>query len=78
MVSEQKKHYMHLYNRKPEIKAKKAEYMRQKRAEADAEAAHKLVQNLIRLGYENLAYEYALERAPEMLVTAKTSAKRKK
>jgi transposase len=78
MVSLQKKHYMHSYNKKPEVKAKKADYMRMKRAESDELAARKLVTELLDMGFENLAFEYALERAPEMLATVKIKAKLKK
>jgi hypothetical protein len=75
MVSEQKKEYMHRYNRKPEVRALKAGYMRKKRAESDTEAARKLVTELLSMGYENLAFEYAQERAPEMLATVKATQK---
>lgn len=71
MVSEQKKSYMRSYNKKPEVKAKKADYMRMKRAELDELAARKLVTELLDMGFENLAFEYAVERAPEMLATVK-------
>jgi len=78
MVSEQKKEYMRRYNRKPEVRALKADYMRRKRTEADTEAARKLVTELLSMGYENLAFEYAQERAPEMLATVKAAPKLKK
>jgi len=78
MVSEQKQAYMKSYNRQPKVKAKKAEYMRMKRAESDEIAARKLVTELLDMGFENLAFEYALERAPEMLATVKVRAKLKK
>ncbi len=78
MVSEQKKQYMRFYNKKPEVKAKKAEYMRIKRTESDEMAARKLVQELLDLGFEQLAFEYAQERAPEMLAAVKIKAKLKK
>lgn len=78
MVSPQKKEYMHAYNKKPDVKAKKADYMRMKRAESDEIAARKLVQELLDMGFENLAFEYALERAPEMIATVKIAAKRRK
>jgi hypothetical protein len=74
MVSERKKQYMRLYNRRPEVKAKKAEYMRLKRKELDKIAARRLVQELLDLGFEQLAFEYALERAPEMLATVRVRA----
>ena len=78
MVSEQKKQYMRSYNKKPEVKAKKADYMRTKRAESDEIAARKLVTELLDMGFENLAFEYAQERAPEMLATVKIRTKLKK
>lgn len=78
MVSEQKRTYMKSYNRKPEVKAKKADYMRQKRAELDEMAARKLVTELLDMGFENMAFEYALERCPEMIATVKVRAKLKK
>ena len=77
MVSEKKKAYMRQYNQKPEIKFKKAEYMRKLRVDEDELSARALVTSLLDLGYEDLAYEYALERAPEMLVTAKSKARQK-
>ncbi|MCX6774987.1 MAG: hypothetical protein NTY99_02750 [DPANN group archaeon] len=72
---EQKKAYMHRYNRKPEVRALKADYMRRKRVESDEEAARKLVTELLNMGYENLAFEYAQERAPEMLAAVKATSK---
>ncbi len=78
MVSLQKRHYMRLYNKKPEVKAKKADYMRMKRIKSDELAARKLVTELLDMGFENLAFEYAMERAPEMLATVKVKAKLKK
>ena len=77
MVSSIKKDYMKHYNKRPYVKLKKALYMQQKRAEADTEAGKRLVQTLLGLGFENLAFEYALERAPEMLATSTVSAKSK-
>ena len=68
---------MHFYNKKPEVKAKKAGYMRIKRAESDEIAARKLVTELLDMGFEQLAFEYAMERAPEMLATVKIAAKRR-
>jgi hypothetical protein len=78
MVGEQKKQYMHFYNKRPKVKAKKAEYMRIKRVESDEIAARKLVQELLDMGFEQLAFEYAQERAPEMLATVQIRAKLKK
>ncbi len=71
MVSERKKNYMKKYNRRPEVKARKAEYMHKVRLLADREAAHRLVRFLLDIGYEDLAYQHALERCPEMLMTVK-------
>ncbi len=78
MVSERKKKYMKKYNKKPKVKARKAEHMRKIRKLADKEATHKLVRFLLDVGYENLAFEYAQERAPEMLATVKARPARKK
>lgn len=78
MVSPSKQAYMKSYNRKPEVKTKKADYMRVKRAEENEIASRKLVTELLDLGFENLAFEYALERAPEMIATVKVAAKRRK
>lgn len=75
MVSERKKQYMKKYNQRSYVKEKKAEYMRRKRAEEDQKAARRLVGFLLDMGYEDMAYKYALERAPEMLVTAKRRVK---
>ena len=77
MVSDKKKQYMRFYNKKPKVKAKKAEYMRMKRAESDEIAARNLVQELLDMGFENLAFEYALERCPEMIATVRVAAKRR-
>jgi len=62
---------MKRYNKRADVKAKKAEYMRRVRAEADKKAARELVSFLLESGYDDMAYDYALERAPEMLVTVK-------
>ena len=78
MVSERKKQYMKFYNKRPEVKQKKAFYMKQKRSEADTEASRRLVQTLLGLGYEDLAFEYAQERAPEMLATIRVPIKKRK
>lgn len=77
MVTEHKKQYMKHYNQLPQVKAKKAGYMRQVRAAKDTEAAHSLVRTLLDLGHEQLAFEYAQERAPEMLVTVKAKTGKK-
>lgn len=71
MVSERKKRYMKSYNRRQEVKEKKADYMRKVRSEKDKAAAVELVKFLLEIGYEDIAFEYALERAPEMLVAVK-------
>ena len=78
MVSDIKKQYMKAYNRLAEVKAKKAEYMRKIRAQKNESASRSLVQTLLNMGYENLAFEYAQERAPEMLATIRMPARRKK
>jgi len=78
MVSARKRDYMKFYNRKPEVRQKKADYMRKIRAEKDSEASRRLVQSLLDLGFEKLAFEYAQERAPEMLATVKIPARRAK
>jgi hypothetical protein len=69
---------MKFYNRKPEVKEKKAEYMRNIRTENDKKASRDLVKTLLDLGFEQLAFEYAQERAPEMLTTIKVPVKRRK
>lgn len=71
MLSDRKKQYMKIYNQKPEVKAKKREYMRRMRAEKDREAARRLVLFLSEMGYTDWAEEIALERAPEMLATVR-------
>ena len=71
MVSESKKQYMKKYNKLPKVKARKAEYMKKTRAEADRTAARDLVSFLAEIGYEDMALEYAMERAPEMLLAIK-------
>jgi len=78
MASQRKLAYMKYYNQRPEVKAKKAGYMRRVRAQKDESASRSLVQALLNLGFENLAFEYAQERAPEMLATIRMPAKRKK
>jgi len=69
---------MQKYNQRPEVKARKAEYMRRVRSEADKKAARSLVSFLLDIGYENMAFDIAQERAPEMLVTSKVKSKIKK
>lgn len=69
MVTEHKKRYMLSYNQRASVKAKKAEYMRKVRAERDKIAGPNLVRLLLSAGYDALAFEYAQERAPEMLAT---------
>ena len=66
---------MKKYNQKPETKIKKAEYMRKIRAKSNKVSSKKLVQLFLDLGFEDLAFEYAMERAPEMLVIAKVRSK---
>ena len=77
MVTERKKKYMKRYNKRPEVKASKAAYMRRIRSEADQVAARDLVEFLLDMGYEDMAFDYASERAPEMLVVAKNKARAK-
>ncbi len=67
-----KKRYMRQYNQREYVKARKAAYMRRVRAEKERQAARNLVKFFINFGYEDLAYQYAIERAPEMLVTVKS------
>jgi len=62
MITERKKEYMKKYNKRLEVKAKKATYM---------------VRFLLNSGYENMAFDYAKQYAPEMLVTIRSSATRK-
>ena len=66
---------MKRYNKRQDIKDKKAEYMRKIRKKQDKEAAHRLVRFLLDQGYEDLAYQHALERAPEMLLTVKSRSR---
>mgnify|MGYP006992539855 CR=1 FL=1 len=68
---------MKRYNQLAHVKAQKAEYMRRVRAAKDSESARSLVRTLLDLGHEQLAFEYAQERAPEMLLTVKTPARKK-
>ncbi len=75
-VSKKKKQYMKKYNQQPEVKAKKAAYMRKVRFEADKAAARRLVSFLLNMGYEDMAFETAQERAPEMLVTVKSKVRK--
>lgn len=73
VASESKKKYMRKYNRLPSVKNKKAEYMREARRKKDKTAAAELVKFLLEVGYEDMAFEYAQERAPEMLVEVRAS-----
>lgn len=63
-----KKKYMKKYNQREYVKKKKRNYMRKKRAEKEKEAARNLVRIFLDAGFEDLAYNYAKERAPEMLL----------
>ncbi len=76
MESTRKKQYMKQYNQKLEVKARKAAHMRSVRAEKEQEAARKVVQAFLEFGFENLAEEFARERAPEMLLTIKARRRR--
>ncbi len=78
VVSTRKKAYMKTYNKKPEVKARKAAYMRKVRANADLEAAERLVNSLLEQGFEDWAFDVAQERAPHMLVTAKNRVRKRK
>jgi len=75
--SPRKRAYMKRYNKRPEVKARKAAYMRRVRSVADQAAARDLVSFLIDMGYSDMAFDYAQERAPEMLVVAKNKARAK-
>ncbi|MEM2954389.1 MAG: hypothetical protein QW625_00335 [Candidatus Nanoarchaeia archaeon] len=77
MVSERKKAYMRQYNAKPEIKAKKAAYMRRKRAEEKKLRILNLIRFMLNLGYENLAFAYAKEYCPEMLLAIKVKKRKR-
>lgn len=76
-VSERKKDYMKEYNSLSSVKKKKAEYMRRIRSEKEDEAARNIVRLFLKFGFEDLATEFALERAPEMLITSKIRKKTK-
>ena len=77
-VSSHKKAYMKSYNQKPEVKSRKAEYMRKTRAKSDQEAAERLVNMLLDQGFEDWAFDVAQERAPHMLITAKNRIRNRK
>jgi|TARA_Y100000034_G_scaffold133521_1_gene199200 hypothetical protein len=77
-ASTRKKAYMSDYNKRPEVKARKAKYMRKFRAKADREAAERLVNSLLEQGFEDWAFDVAQERAPHMLVTAKNRVRKRK
>lgn len=70
--------YMKKYNQREYVKERKKHYMREKRAEKEEEAARNLVNIFLEAGFEDIAYDYALERAPDMLVNAKPYKARKK
>ena len=78
VVSTHKKNYMKGYNQKPEVKARKAAYMRKVRSNADRKAAERLVNSLLEQGFEDWAFDVAQERAPHMLVTAKNRVRKRK
>ena len=52
--------------------------MRRIRAEADQDASRNLVHTLLDLGFESMAFEYAQERAPEMLAVVSSKARQVK
>lgn len=66
-----KKEYMDKYNKRDYVKERKKLYMRKQRAEKEEEAARNLVNIFLEAGFEDIAYQYALERAPDMLVKSK-------
>ena len=53
MASSKRKEYMKKYNQKPEVKAKKADYMKKVRSEEDKDAARRLVSMLVDYGFED-------------------------
>ena len=71
MVSKRKKSYMKKYNQRAEVKARKAAYMRAKRAELAKQRVKEDVLAFLHAGFENQAFEHAKEFAPEMLLTIK-------
>lgn len=77
MVSKRKKEYMRNYNKLAEVKARKAAYMRAKRADLAKKRARENVLAFIDAGFEDQAFEYAKEFAPEMLLTIKARPNRK-
>ena len=76
-VSDRKKTYMKEYNKRNYVKDRKLEYMRKFRSKQDKEAAKRLVNMLREYGFEDWAVDIAQERAPEMLVTAKTRVRKR-
>ncbi len=78
MVSKRKKAYMREYNQQPYVKAKKAEYMRKVRAVKARQLAKETVLAFLHAGYENQAFEYAKEFAPETLLIIKARAPNRK
>ena len=68
---------MRKYNQRPDVKERKAEYMRRVRSEDDRAAARRLVNVLLDYGFEDWAFDVARERAPEMLVKAKARSRRR-
>lgn len=69
---------MKRYNQRADVKSRKADYMRRTRAEADKKAARDLVSFLLDMGYEDIAFDVATERAPEMLVSSKARVVKKR
>ena len=70
-----KKEYMKKYNQRKYVKERKKFYMRDKRAENEEESARNLVKIFLEAGFEDIAYQYALERAPDMLVKSKRTVR---
>jgi len=76
--TKRKKQYMKKYNQRKDVKSKKADYMRKVRSEEEKDASRKLVELFLEFGFEDLAYETAMERAPEMLATVQSKARKPK
>ncbi|MEK6923371.1 MAG: hypothetical protein AABW84_01605 [Nanoarchaeota archaeon] len=78
MITEHKKEYMRKYNKQLEVKVKKAAYMRKVRAERKTKDAYDMVRFLLNAGYENMAFDYAKQYVPDMLVTIKSPTRTRK
>ncbi len=62
---------MQNYNQREYVKSRKAAYMRKKRVSAAKVRAREVVRAFLDVGFEDQAFEYAKEFAPEMLLTVK-------